>query len=162
MQAAFAEAEKMYTQTIALVPTEYDNYLFLSALYNKSAPYLGVTYFDKALAAADAGIAVEPFGPGVRLQKAVAQASKGDTAGALDTVLQAAAMDPNYTDPRQFAAQVYLSEGRYPEAIAQFQELLKVQPDNTQWSSAIKSLEASMSASATGTPKAPSSKTTTP
>jgi putative inorganic carbon (HCO3(-)) transporter len=165
VQAAFTEAENMYTQTIALVPTEYDNYLFLSALYNKVGPYLGQTYFDKAQAAADAGIAVEPYGPGVRLQKAVAQASLGDVNGALTTVLQAATMDPNYTDPRQFAAQLYASQGKYAEAIGQFQELLKAQPGNATWTDAIQSLEASAGISPTNTapaPTAPATGTSTP
>ena len=165
MRIAFQNTEKAYLDTIAIVPTEYDNYLFLSALYNKVGPYLGQTYFDKAQATADAGIAVEPYGPGVRLQKAVAQASLGDVNGALTTVLQAATMDPNYTDPRQFAAQLYASQGKYAEAIGQFQELLKVQPGNATWTDAIKSLEASAGISTTKTapaPTVPATGTSTP
>jgi O-antigen ligase len=160
VRAAFEETERMYIETIALVPTEYDNYLFLSALYNKVAPYLGSAYFGKALDAANAGIEVEPYGPGVRLQKGVAQASMGDTAGALETVLAAAAMDPAYTDPRQFAAQLYIARGQYALALGQFQELLKLQPDNATWKNAIKTLETSISAGATGT--GPATGTTKP
>jgi putative inorganic carbon (HCO3(-)) transporter len=165
MRVAFDNTEKAYLDTIAIVPTEYDNYLFLSALYNKVGPYLGTAYYNKALAIANQGIIVEPFGPGVRMQKAVAQASLGDVKGALDTVLAAATMDPAYTDPRQFAAQMYTSQGNYALAIAQYQELQKVQPDNATWTTAIKSLEASANAGSKGTTPtvpAPGSSTTTP
>jgi putative inorganic carbon (HCO3(-)) transporter len=160
MRVAFENTEKAYLDTIAIVPTEYDNYLFLSALYNKVGPYLGRTYFNKALATANAGIGVEPFGPGVRMQKAVAQASLGDIDGALDTVLAAATMDSAYTDPRQFAAQLYTSRGQLQLALGQYQELQKVQPDNATWINAIKSIEASIGVSSTVSAPVPSAPAT--
>ena len=37
---AFGEAEASYKETIGTVPTEYDNYVFLSSLYNQAGTYL--------------------------------------------------------------------------------------------------------------------------
>jgi O-antigen ligase/tetratricopeptide (TPR) repeat protein len=148
---AFDLAETTYKQTIAIVPTEYDNYLFLSALYNQGGRTFDASYFDKAVAIADEGIKVEPFGPGVRLQKAVAQENKGDITGALATISAAVGMDPNYVDIHVFYAQLLTSVGRYSEAAAVYKTLLVADPTNTTYSGALKAVEASMTSSATGT-----------
>jgi putative inorganic carbon (HCO3(-)) transporter len=150
---AFTNAERTYKETIAIVPTEYDNYLFLSALYNQAGSYFDPTYFASALKIANEGIAVEPFGPGVRLQKAVAQASTGDLQGALATSIAARSMDPNYTDPILFSAQILTRLGRLQEAVVQYKVLLTLQPTNTGWSDALKAVETSLAAGATGTTK---------
>jgi hypothetical protein len=149
----FDMAEKAYKDTIAIVPTEYDNYLFLAALYNQGGRTFDPKYFDDAIATADAGIKVEPFGPGVRLQKAVAQENKGDNAGALATVKDAVNMDPNYTDIHVFYAQLLQRNGDLAGAIAAYKDLLTKDPTNTTYSDAVKSIEASLSPSATGTTK---------
>jgi O-antigen ligase len=150
-KSAFTLAEDTYKSTIALVPTEYDNYLFLSALYNQGGSYFDPAYYDKAIATADEGIRVEPFGPGVRLQKAVAQASKGDLSGAIATIEATVKMDPKYTDPILFYAQLLTRANRPAEAAAQYRALLAIQPDNTSWSDALKALETSRATGATGT-----------
>jgi putative inorganic carbon (HCO3(-)) transporter len=149
-QTSFNAAEETYKQTIAIVPTEYDNYLFLSALYNQGGSYFDPSYFQKALDTANKGIEVEPFGPGVQLQKAVAQASMGDEAGAMETIRYASTMDPRYTDPFLFYAQMLSRAGRLSEAAAQYKILLALQPDNTGWSDALKAIEASITPGATG------------
>ncbi len=150
-KGAFTLAEDTYKQTISIVPTEYDNYLFLAALYNQGGSYFDPTYFGKAIEIADKGIEVEPFGPGVRLQKAVAQASNGDSAGAITTIEATLNMDPNYTDVHLFYAQLLTRAGRFADAAAQYTYLLKLEPGNTAWSDALKAVEASMSASPSGT-----------
>lgn len=150
-QAAFDLAEQTYQQTIALVPTEYDNYLFISSLYNEAGAYLNPKYLVSAIAWADKGIAVEPFGPGVRLQKAVAQLANGDQAGALATVEASVNMDPNYADIHLFYAQALTRAGRYKDAVAQYQHLLTLEPSNTTYSSGLKAVEASLTASGAGT-----------
>jgi putative inorganic carbon (HCO3(-)) transporter len=147
----FDLAEKSYKDTIALVPTEYDNYLFLSALYNQGGRTFDPSYFDKALATADTGIKVEPFGPGVRLQRAVAQENKNDLTGALATLKAAVNMDPNYTDIHLFYAQLLQNTGKLTEAKAVYQDLLTKDPTNATYSDAIKAIEASLTAGASGT-----------
>jgi putative inorganic carbon (HCO3(-)) transporter len=147
----FLLAEASYKETIAIVPTEYDNYLFLAALYNQGGRTFDPKMFDLALQTADAGIAVEPYGPGVRLQKAVAQENKGDDAGALATLAAAVDMDPAYTDIHVFYAQLLQRTGKLSEAAARWKALLATDPTNTTYSDAIKAIEASISPSATGT-----------
>jgi len=150
-RAAFTSAEQTFKDTIAIVPTEYDNYLFLSSLYNEAGSYLDPKYFGEAIKTADAGIEVEPFGPGVRLQKAVAQASSGDEAGALATAEAAVNMDPNYVDIHLFYAQTLTQAGRLKDAAAQYRHLLTLDPANTGYSDALKAVEASLTASGQST-----------
>ncbi len=148
------QAADAYEQTIAIVPTEYDNYLFLSGLYNYAGTRLDPAYFKQAIAAADRGIAAEPFGPGVRMQKALAQASMGDVAGAAKTLEAAVNMDPNFVEIHVLYAQVLSQTGRLQDALALYKTLLSSDASNTSYADAIKSLEASISAGA--------GKTTTP
>jgi len=146
------EAEKSFKETISIVPTEYDNYLFLAGLYNQAGSYIDPAYYKEALAAADAGIAAEPFGPGIRMQRALAQASMGDTAGAAVTLSGAVDMDPNYVEIRGLYAQVLRESGRPKDSLAQYKILAAKDPSNTTYPAAIKSLEASISPGASATP----------
>jgi len=160
---AFKAAESTFKQTIAMVPTEYDNYLFISSLYNEAGAYLSnPAYIQSAVEWADKGIKVEPFGPGVRLQKAVAQASSGDDAGALATIEQVVGkrpdgtgitvldMDPNFTDIHMFYAQTLQRAGRLQDAAAAYRYLVDLNPGNTTYSDALKAVEASLSAAPSG------------
>jgi putative inorganic carbon (HCO3(-)) transporter len=147
----FLQAESTYKETIAIVPTEYDNYLFLSALYNQGGRTFDPSYFDSAIQTADAGIAVEPYGPGVRLQKAVAQENKGDDPGALATVEAAVNWDPNYSDIHVFYAQLLQRAGRMSDAAAVWKTLLATDPTNANYSASLKAVEASITPGASGT-----------
>ena len=149
--AAFTSAEQTFKETIAIVPTEYDNYLFLSSLYNQAGTYLDPHYFQDAIAIADGGIAAEPYGPGVRLQKAVAQSSSGDRAGALATAEAAVNMDPNYADIHLFYAQALTQANRLKDAAVQYRILMKLDPANTAYTDALKAVEASITASGAST-----------
>jgi hypothetical protein len=161
--AAFEAAEKTFKETIAMVPTEYDNYLFISSLYNEAGAYLDPKYLAQGLEWADKGIQVEPFGPGVRLQKAVAQASTGNDAGAIDTLEAVVAkdkdgkpirvldMDPNFTDIHMFYAQTLQRLGKLQEAADAYRYLVERNPGNTTFTDALKAVEASISAEPTGT-----------
>jgi len=146
------EAAKSFKETISIVPTEYDNYLFLAGLYNQAGSYIDPAYYKEALAAADAGIAAEPFGPGIRMQRALAQASMGDAAGAAVTLSGAVDMDPNYFEIRGLYAQVLREAGRLTDSLAQYKILAAKDPSNTTYPAAIKSLEASISPGASATP----------
>jgi len=145
-------AVESFKETISIVPTEYDNYLFLSGIYNQGGSYLNQAYYADAIKAADAGIACEPFGPGVRMQKALAQVSMGDAAGAAKTLDGAVDMDPGYTEIRSLYAQVLTDAGRLADALAQYKILQTKDPANTTYADAIKSLEASLSPGASPTP----------
>ena len=140
------QAVDAYEQTIAIVPTEYDNYLFLSGIYNYVGTRLDPAYFNDAIKAADRGIAAEPFGPGVRMQKALAQASVGDAAAAAKTLDAAVNMDPNFVEIHVLYAQVLTEAGRLQDALAVYKTLES--GETTTYASAIQSLEASISAGA--------------
>jgi O-antigen ligase/uncharacterized protein YukE len=146
--SAFQSAEQTFKQTISIVPTEYDNYLFISSLYNEAGTYLNPKYLSLAVTWADKGIAVEPYGPGVRLQKAVAQAANGNDAAALATAKAAVDMDPNYADIHLFYAQTLTRLGNLTEAVAQYKKLVTLDPTNTTYASGLKAAETSVGASA--------------
>jgi len=147
------QAVDAYEQTIAIVPTEYDNYLFLSGIYNYAGTRLDPAYFNDAIKAADRGIAAEPFGPGVRMQKALAQASVGDAAAAAKTLDAAVNMDPNFVEIHVLYAQVLTEAGRLQDALAVYKTLASADASNTTYTDAINSLEASISAGAGTTTK---------
>jgi len=151
-QLSLQEAIDSYNETISIVPTEYDNYLFLAGLYNQAGAYIDPAYFEQAVEVADRGIAAEPFGPGVRMQKALAQASMDDHAGAAKTLDAAVDMDPNYVEIRGLYAEVLTNAGRFRDALAQYKILLSMDASNTTYADAVKSLEATLAAEATKTP----------
>jgi O-antigen ligase len=146
--SSFQSAEQTFKQTISIVPTEYDNYLFISSLYNEAGTYLNPKYLSLAISWADKGIAVEPYGPGVRLQKAVAQAANGNDTAALATVQAAVNMDPAYADIHLFYAQTLTRLGDLKQAVAQYKKLVTLDPTNTTYTDGLKAVEASVGVSA--------------
>ncbi len=153
VKTAFLSAEATFKQTIAFVPTEYDNYVFLAQLYNDGGLYLDPAYFSKALATADKGIEVEPNGPAIRLQKALAYAYMNETAKAEAVLKATVGMDPNYADPRQLYAQILTQARDFGGAAAQYRLLLKLKPGDPALTSALQAVEASLSAETTAVKK---------
>lgn len=125
-QATFALCEQAYMDVIEFVPTEYDNHVFLTAVYNQVAPYFGEVYYEKAIAAADRGISVERYGPLVRYQKALALWNLGRTDEAINVLEGVVDMDPNYLDPITLLAQAYESTGRTEKAIEYYLRAVKI------------------------------------
>jgi tetratricopeptide (TPR) repeat protein len=158
-QAAFGLAEQAYLDVIGFVPTEYDNYVFLSSLYNQSGSYFDPSLFAKSIANADVGIKVEPYGPAIRFQKAIAYWSQGKTEETIAVLKDAVDIDPQYAEPRQLYIEALKAAGRLPEARAQAIILVKLHPDNTSYPPILKSIEASMGVSAPATGAAPASAT---
>jgi O-antigen ligase len=134
--AAFTNSQQTLKDTIAMVPTEYDNYLFIASLYNEAGTYLDPKYLPDAITWADKGIEVEPYGPGVRLQKAVAQSASGDINGALATIATAVSWDPNYADIHLFYAQTLTRVGRNADAATVYKQVIALDPTNTGYVSA--------------------------
>jgi putative inorganic carbon (HCO3(-)) transporter len=149
---AFQASEETFKQTISIVPTEYDNDLFISSLYNEAGTYMDPKYLAQAIVWGDKGIEVEPYGPGVRLQKAVAQAASGNDAAALATVQAAVDMDPNYADIHLFYAQTLTRLGRLNDAVAVYKKLVSLDPTNTGYQSGLKAVETSVGPTASSIP----------
>lgn len=137
-RAAFLDAERAMKDAIDFVPPEYDNYVFLANLYNLGGEYgpnlegdfATRDFYAEALAIAERGIEVEPFGPAIRLQAAIAHMGTGDYEPAIEQLEIATDMDPRYSDGFVFLGEAYLGAGRTEDAIAALEHALEVDPAN--------------------------------
>jgi tetratricopeptide (TPR) repeat protein len=158
-KAAYGLAERAYLDTIGFVPTEYDNYVFLSSLYNQAGAYFDPAQFAKSIANADVGIAVEPFGPAIRFQKAIALWSQGKAAETAAVLKDTVDIDPAYTEPRQLYIDALKALKNLAEARKQAQVLVKQDPTSDTYKALLRSIEASMGISPQATGTAPASST---
>jgi O-antigen ligase len=151
VQDVFLKAEKALRETIAFVPWEYDNYVFLTNLYTLGGTVLNPSYYEQAIEVGRMGVRVEPYGPAVRFQLARALISAGQADEAVQHLAFARRMDPSYVDATilladQFAAQdeldkairvLRLSESQRPglpgvaDKLAQFEASATAQPTTT-------------------------------
>jgi len=152
-QEKFNAAEQSLHETIAFVPPEYDNYVFLSNLYNMGAQVFNQPqFYTKADQVAQQGIKVERFGPAIRVQRARALLGLGKTADARKELETAFNMDNAYTEAALLLSQVYEEAGRYSDAIAVLKKTEAVNPGQTGIADGIARLEASATAVSTPTP----------
>jgi O-antigen ligase len=116
-QQRFDLAEKYMLETIAFVPAEYDNYVFLANLYNLGGQYLNKPeYFDKALKIAERGIKVERYGPAIRYQYAQALLATQKKAEAIKELEYALKMDPRFSDAVVLLARIHQQDGNVAAA----------------------------------------------
>jgi O-antigen ligase len=125
-KSSFRLAERAFLDAIAFVPSEYDNYVFLTALYNQAGSYFDPSYFDQAIKTGDQGIAAEKFGPAVRFQKALALYNSDRIVEVIALLEETVKMDPNYTDPMIVLADAYKKQGQFDKARQQYQNVLAV------------------------------------
>lgn len=124
-QDSFTQAEAAIKDTIAFVPSEYDNYVFLGSLYNMAGQYFGQPkYFQEAIAIAEQGEEVEPFGPAIRYQQALGYVSTQQYQKALPQLLYAIKLDPAYPDPVVLAGDVYKELGDTANAKAMYDKAM--------------------------------------
>lgn len=144
LKAKFLEAEASLKETIAYVPAEYDNYVFLANLYNLAGQFIDPSYFTQAISTAQAGIAVEQYGPAIRIQLARAYDLTGQPDLALKEFKFAHDMDPAYTDAAIGLAEAYAKKGQYSLAVKALKETDAVSPGTVADTlSKMQSLEAS-------------------
>jgi predicted Zn-dependent protease len=141
--------------TIKFVPWEYDNYVFLTSMHNLAGQTLSTQYYADAKKAALRGIAVEPFGPAIRVEYGRALAGSGDVNGAIKQTEIAANMDPNYAEAWQLLSGYYAQAGNKPKAISVLKAFLVNAPTNTTISDALAQLEASSTTGSTPATKTP-------
>jgi O-antigen ligase len=130
-RASFLRAEAAMLDTIEFVEPEYDNYVFLTAMYNLGAEYLDPSYLDKAIDIGLRGVEVEQYGPAVRFHLARAYFIGQDYEQAEIHLIRAAEMDPRWADPRLLLTEVYMATGRDEEAIPLLEEVLARNPART-------------------------------
>jgi tetratricopeptide (TPR) repeat protein len=128
---SFFASERAFLDVIAFVPTEYDNYVFLTALYNQAGTYFDPAYFEQAVTTGEKGIEVEKYGPAVRMQKALALYSLGRIDEAIALLEETAPMDRGYTDPALLLAQLYADKGDKVDARMAYEAILAVAPSST-------------------------------
>ena len=152
VRSAFANAEASFRDTISFVPWEYDNYVFLSNLYNLGGQVFGEQYDKQAIETARQGVAVEPYGAAVRVQYARALDTVGDVDGAIEQLTFALKLDPRYTEASLMLALLHEGQGRLDEAIKVLRDSAAMAPGDQNIASALQRVEASASAAATTTP----------
>ena len=141
--------------TIKFVPWEYDNYVFLASMHNLAGQTLGKQYYADAKAAAQRGIAVEPFGPAIRVEYGRALAGSGDLTGAIQQTKTATDMDPGYAEAWQLLASYYVQTGEKAKAVGVLKAFLVNDPSNTTISEALAQLEPSTTPTSAPTTKTP-------
>ena len=150
---SFTQAQEKFKQsadalqvTIKMVPDEYDNYVFLSSLYNIGGSALDTTYYADAADWAQKGMAIEPFGPAIRVQFAHALVGQGKVAEGIKQLEIAYAMDHAYTEAGEALAAQYKDAGRLADAIAVLKQLQAANPGDTTVAPLLTQYEASSTA----------------
>jgi len=144
----YSRAEEAYEDMIRYVPQEYDTYVFLASLHNEAATFIKTDYAERAIDAAQRGIAIEKYGPAIRVQAAMAYLLLGRSDDAVVELEFATSLDPNYTQAFIILAEAYQREGRTDDARAALQHVLERFPTNAEALTALEALEASASGAA--------------
>lgn len=139
----YRRAEAAYEDMVDYVPQEYDTYVFLANLHNEAATYIDTEYAERAVDAARRGIAVEKYGPAVRVQAAMAYLLLDRPEDAITELEVATSLDSNYSQAFIVLAEAFRREGRIDDARVALEHVLARFPGNTEAQTALASLEAS-------------------
>jgi tetratricopeptide (TPR) repeat protein len=145
----FAASVAALEDTIKFVPSEYDNYVFISSLYNIGGSALDEKYFANAIEWARKGVEVEPYGPAVRVQLARALISTGKTAEGIKELEIAWGMDNAYVEAGVTLAEQYKNAGRLADAIRVLKTVQARVPSDATVPPILKEYEASATPTAT-------------
>jgi putative inorganic carbon (HCO3(-)) transporter len=140
----FDIAEQAMLSVIDFVPYEYDNYVFLANLYNQAGSiFRDPAFYRKAVEIGKRGITVEPFGPAIQLQTALAYASLHEYPQAEELLNRAIKLDPAFSEPYMILADIQQRTGRKAEAKKTIEKAIKLFPGNAQFTNALQSLASS-------------------
>lgn len=137
-RSSFLLAERAFLDVIEFVPAEYDNYVFLTALYNQAGSYFDKKYFEMAVAMGDKGIAAEKYGPAVRFQKALALYNLDRTDEARVLLEETVPMDPRYLDPMVVLADIYKRAGETDKARTLYEQVIAAATSGSESDAAAK------------------------
>ena len=141
-KSSFAKGVAAFEDAIAFQPDEYDNYVSLGDLYNLGGQVFDHKYYDDAMAIANRGLQIEPYGTTVRAVLAYALLSTGKTAEGVSALEYCMQIDPRDADAALLLAQAYERIGRAADALSLLRSVEKRQPGQTGVADAIKKLEA--------------------
>lgn len=130
-KALLGKAEAAFLDVIDFVPSEYDNYVFLSNLYNTAGDFFGGDYYQKAVDISRRGAVVEPFGPAVRTQLARGLIGQDKLAEAAKELEYAVGLDSHYAEAWSLLGQVRLTQGDTAGAKTAYERLVQLRPDDT-------------------------------
>jgi tetratricopeptide (TPR) repeat protein len=145
MQEKFQLSVAALKDTIAFVPDEYDNYVFIASVYNMGGALINPKYYDDAIVWAKKGMAIEPFGPAIVGEYSRALIGRGQTDAAITQLLRGWSMDTAYVDLAKLAADQYRQTGRMPQAIALLKKAETLNPGDTTITQQLQQYEASVS-----------------
>jgi O-antigen ligase/tetratricopeptide (TPR) repeat protein len=147
-KAAFDNAVSAMNDVIRFVPTEYDNYVFLTNLYNQAGVYFDPAYFEKAVQTGTLGIAAEPYGPAIRFQQAMAYGYLSQYDKGIQQLTIAANMDPAYTEAKMLLGDLYRRKGDLTRAKQWYEQAIPRATESQKQviDSSLAAVEASMKA----------------
>lgn len=143
-EAALKRAADAYEDVIEYVPQEYDTYVFYASLYNEAGALLDPSYYEKAIDIAEEGIAVEEYGPAVRVQLAIAAMGLGRYDLAIEHLEVAARLDPNFLYAHALLGDAYKAAGRFVEARDAYEYVLEQSPNDAAALAGMAALESSV------------------
>ena len=143
VKQSFANAEAALKDAIAFVPDEYDNYVSLADLYNIGGGALTKDLFQSAIAVAEQGLEVAPFGTAIRVQLARSLLAIGETAEAVKTLEYVVRIDPTGSQAALMLAGIYQQQGKPAKALALLRSFEALAPGQPGVAEAIQQLEAS-------------------
>ncbi len=130
------EAEKYVTKAIQ----EKNNYT--DAIFLLSQIQINEGKIDEASQAVAAATVIDPTNPVAYFQLGVLRYSKKDYTTTIAALERAVALTPNYSNARYFLGLSYAATGRKDDAIAQFVEIEKLNPDNQEVKTVLENLRA--------------------
>lgn len=131
-----AEGEKYVTKAIQ----EKNNYT--DAIFLLSQIQINEGKIDEASQAVAAATVIDPSNPVAYFQLGVLRYSKKDYPTTIAALEQAVALSSNYSNARYFLGLAYAATGRKDDAIAQFVEIEKLNPDNQEVKTVLENLRA--------------------
>jgi len=139
----YTSAVNAMDRTIKFVPWEYDNYVFLASIENIAGQVFDPKNYESAQSVAERGVAVEPFGPAIRVELARAFQGEKEIDKALEQASIAAKQDPAFSDAWLLVSNLYSQRGDKAQAIAVLKQFQKANPMDTSVSSSLSQLESS-------------------
>jgi Tfp pilus assembly protein PilF len=116
---AFLDAATALRGAIEFTPPENDNHVALAALYNLGGnAFRDTAYFEQAMAAAHAGIAVSPLAPALHYQLAWAYSGLNARPRAIEELEYAVALDPGFAEAAIRLAELHADDGNHEKALA--------------------------------------------
>ena len=153
------QVQQYLTQSLTLKPNYTDAILFLVQLdvANNDIP--------SAIQAAQAAVQSAPGVPSIWFELGLLYYSAGDTKSAIAPLEQAVTLQTDYANAKYFLGLSYAAQNRAADAIKQFQDLAKSNPDSTEVQSILANLQAGKAPFAGAVPPAstpPQDRTTAP